>query len=86
MASLTSSTEASVSIVERSPSCGVECTPRKINGKTKYVEEKGISFEALDKEMKDFGFTVPMIGLDTHQPEELCRKLIELMRKATSKE
>jgi len=72
--------------VERSPSCGVKCTPRRIDGETKYVEEKGIFFEALDKEMKDFGFTVPMMGLDTHQPEEICHKLAELMKKAASKE
>jgi predicted secreted protein len=72
--------------VERSPSCGVKYTPRKVDGKTKYVEEKGIFFEALDKEMKNLGFKVPIIGLDMHQPEDLCRKLSELMRKAASEE
>jgi predicted secreted protein len=65
--------------VERSPSCGVECTPRKMNGKTKYVEEKGIFFEALEKEMKELDLTVPMLGLDMHQPENLCCRLTELL-------
>jgi predicted secreted protein len=71
--------------VERSPSCGVGCSPRRINGEIKHVEEKGIFFEALDKEMKDLGFALLMIGLDMHQPEDLCRRLTELLGETTSK-
>jgi predicted secreted protein len=67
--------------VERSPSCGVECTPRKMIGKTKYVEEKGIFFEALEKEMEDLDLAVPMLGLDMHQPERLCCRLTEFLGK-----
>jgi predicted secreted protein len=67
--------------VERSPSCGVECTPRKTNGKVKYVEERGIFFELLEKEMEDLNFTVPILGLNTHQPENLCCRLTELLGK-----
>ncbi|MBS7615044.1 DUF523 domain-containing protein [Candidatus Bathyarchaeota archaeon] len=66
--------------IERSPCCGVSCTPRKFDGETKYKNEKGLFFEALFEELKKLGCTIPMIGLDMHQPDDVCRKLAVLLK------
>ncbi len=67
--------------IERSPCCGVNCTPRNIGGETKYEKEKGLFLEALFEELKKFGHTIPMVGLDMHQPDDVCRKLAALLKR-----
>jgi len=66
--------------LERSPSCGIESSPRKVRGTVVYVKEKGLFFDALEKEIENLGLEVQMLGLDRHQPDELCRKLTELLK------
>jgi predicted secreted protein len=70
--------------VERSPCCGVACTPRTRNGREEYSQEKGLFFEMLSEEMRRFGLTVPMMGVDLHSPEQSCEKLNELIEKDRS--
>lgn len=67
--------------IERSPCCGVNCTPRSIDGETRYKKEKGLFLEALFEELKKLGYTIPVVGLDLHQPEDACRKLTVLLKK-----
>jgi len=64
--------------VERSPSCGVEFTPRTVNGETQYVKEKGLFTEFLEKKMKNQGLMMPFLGLDMRKPEEFPRRLADL--------
>jgi len=64
--------------VERSPSCGVKFTPRKGNGETRYVKEKGLFVEFLEEEMQNQGLKIPFLGLDMRQPEKFPRKLADL--------
>jgi predicted secreted protein len=67
--------------VERSPCCGVTCTPRNKNGREEYSREKGLFFEVLTEEMRRFSLTAPMIDVDLHNPEQSCKKLNELIEK-----
>jgi len=69
--------------VERSPSCGVNCTPRKVNGKTRYLDEKGLFIEFLDSEMEKYGLKIPLMGLDMKRPGDFCRKLTNLLNKTS---
>jgi len=66
--------------VERSPSCGIESSPRRVKGTVIYVKEKGLFFESLEKEINDLGLRIPMLEMNLHQPDELCRKLTELLK------
>ena len=65
--------------VERSPSCGVEFTPRTVNGETQYVKEKGLFIEFLKKKMRNQGLTMPFLGLDMRRPEESVKRLAHLL-------
>jgi predicted secreted protein len=85
MMSKQSSVEISAVIgVERSPCCSVTCTPRNKKGREEYSQEKGLFFEMLTEEMRHFGLTAPMIGVDLHAAEKSCKKLNELIRKDRS--
>ncbi len=67
--------------VERSPSCGVNCTPRRVSGKTRHLDEKGLFIEFLDGEMRNHDLKIPVIGLDMKRPGDFCRKLANLLNK-----
>jgi predicted secreted protein len=69
--------------VERSPTCGVKCTPRTVNGKTEYVEEKGLFIEFLEREIRNHGLEIPIIGLDMNNPRDFCRRLSDLLDKTS---
>ena len=65
--------------IERSPSCGVECVPRTVDGETRYVGEKGFFLELLERELERVEITVPFVGVDLHEPDNFCKKLDELL-------
>jgi len=69
--------------VERSPTCGVKSTPRTLNGETRFLCEKGIFLEMLEKEISKNGLKVPIIGLDMRNPKSLCRELEKLANAAS---
>jgi len=56
--------------IERSPCCGVNCTPRNIGGKTRCKEEKRLFLDALFEELKKLGYTVSVVGLDMYKPDD----------------
>jgi len=66
--------------VERSPTCGVKCTPRTVGGKAEYMEENGLFFEILEKELENLGLKIPFIEIDLHEPAEFCKRLNEILK------
>ena len=65
--------------IERSPSCGVECVPRTVDGEIRYVGEKGFFLGVLERELEKLGLSVPFVGVDLHRPDDFCKKLDELL-------
>jgi len=56
--------------IAHSPTCSVKSAPSRMGGKTGYVEEKGLFFEILEKELEDLGLTMPFIEVDPDRPED----------------
>ena len=65
--------------VKRSPSCSVECTPRRIGDSTRYLKEKGLFLEILEKELARLDLRVPFVEVDLDRPERFCQSLDELL-------
>ncbi len=65
--------------VEYSPTCGVNWTTRRIDGKSEYVNEKGLFIEALEKELEDLGLNIPFLGIDLHNPADFHEKLNRIL-------
>jgi uncharacterized protein YbbK (DUF523 family) len=66
--------------VAHSPTCGVKCTPRTVDGKVKYVEEKGLFIEILEKQMEKLGLKTTFIEFDFHKPENFSKILHSIMK------
>jgi len=66
--------------VERSPTCGVKCTPRKVDGQKTYVEEKGLFLEILDRELLNLGLKLPFVGVNFCEQDEITKVLYNLCR------
>jgi len=65
--------------VERSPTCGVKCTPIGKGSEKRYEEKEGIFIELLIKSLRKMGLKIPAIGIDLNKPEEfneIVNKLI----------
>jgi len=67
--------------VECSPTCGVKYTPRIIEDEAKYVEEKGLFLEILEKELMKLGLEIPFIGVNLHKPEEIIKRLNDFSKR-----
>ncbi|MCW4026073.1 MAG: hypothetical protein NWE76_01150 [Candidatus Bathyarchaeota archaeon] len=65
--------------VRRSPSCSVECAPRRIGDSTRYLKEKGLFLEILEKELARLDLRVPFVEVDLDRPERFCQSLDELL-------
>jgi predicted secreted protein len=65
--------------VERSPTCGVKCTPHTVDGKVEYVKEKGLFIGLLEEGLEKLGLKIPIIGIDLQKPAESYLKLNELL-------
>ncbi|MCW4020301.1 MAG: hypothetical protein NWF14_03615 [Candidatus Bathyarchaeota archaeon] len=70
--------------VERSPTCGVRCTPRTVDGEIEYVEERGLFLEMLENELSSLGLEMPVMGLDMSKPADFCRRLRGLLGGASA--
>ncbi|MEM2111007.1 MAG: hypothetical protein QXX08_03910 [Candidatus Bathyarchaeia archaeon] len=66
--------------VTHSPTCGVKCTPRMLDGKVEYIDEKGLFIEILEREMEKLGLRTAFIEFDFHTPENLCENLYKIMK------
>jgi len=64
--------------VERSPTCGVKCTPTGRGMNKRYEEKKGFFIELLAKSLRKRGLKVPIIGVDLDRPEEFSETLNKL--------
>jgi len=65
--------------VERSPTCGVKCTPIGRGSDKRYIEEKGIFIEMLSESLRKMGLEMPFIGVDLDKPEEFAEMIDELI-------
>ena len=65
--------------VERSPTCGVKCTPIGRGLDKRYVEEKGIFIELLSESLRKMGLEIPFIEVDLDRPKEFVEKIKELI-------
>jgi len=65
--------------VERSPTCGVKCTPIRKGLDKRYEEKKGIFIELLIESLGKMGLNIPTIGIDLENPEEFAEMLDELI-------
>jgi len=54
-----------------------------LNGETRFLCEKGIFLEMLEKEISKNGLKVPIIGLDMRNPKSLYRELEKLANAAS---
>ena len=66
--------------VERSPTCGVKCTPIGKGGSKRYIEEKGIFIEMLMERLEEEGLKIPVVGVDLDKPEEFIKIIDKLNR------
>ncbi len=67
--------------VKRSPTCGVNCAPRRVGERPCYAEEKGLFFEILEKKMRELGLEAPFVEIDFHEPADFCEWLDEFLCK-----
>jgi len=65
---------------EKSPTCGVGSTPQTVDGEKKYLEEKGLFLEILEKELKNLGLETPFVGVHLDKPEESRKRLHDLLK------
>jgi predicted secreted protein len=65
--------------VERSPACGVECTPVGRGEEKRYERRKGIFIDLLVKSLRDAGIEIPVIGVDLDRPGDLAATIDELI-------
>ena len=72
--------------VRRSPSCSVECTPRRMGDSTRYFKEKGLFLEILEKELARLDLRVPFVEVDLDRPESFCQSLDELLGSVEEKD
>ena len=67
--------------VEKSPTCGVGRTPRTVDGKRKYLREKGLFFEILEKELTSLGVDTPFVGVYLDRHAESRKRLHDLLQR-----
>lgn len=67
--------------IERSPACGVECTPVGRGDEKRYERRKGIFIDLLIKSLRNLGIEIPVIGVDLDRPEDLLTIIDELIRR-----
>ncbi|MCW4027099.1 MAG: hypothetical protein NWE76_06420, partial [Candidatus Bathyarchaeota archaeon] len=72
--------------VKRSPSCSVECTPRRMGDSTRYFKEKGLFLEILEKELARLDLRVPFVEVDLDRPERFCQSLDEILESVEEKD
>ena len=65
--------------VERSPTCGVKCTPVGKGSFKRYVEEEGIFIRMLNESLKKREIYVPFMGVDLDEPEKIAKKISRLL-------
>lgn len=65
--------------VERSPSCGVSSTPRKVGGMTRYFREEGVFLEILERELEKLDLRIPFLSMDLHRRDDFCKNLSQLL-------
>jgi len=65
--------------VERSPTCGVKCTPIGRGANRRYVEKRGIFIELLIKNLRKRGLEIPIVGVDLDKPEEFAEIIDRLI-------
>jgi len=65
--------------VERSPTCGVKCTPVGKEPDKRYEEKRGIFIESLIESLRKRGLEIPVIGIDLDKPRELKEKISRII-------
>ncbi len=58
--------------VERSPTCGVKCTPIGRAVDKRYEKKKGIFIDLLIESLRKMGLEIPTVGIDLDKPEEFA--------------
>ncbi|MEM3041810.1 MAG: hypothetical protein QXG97_07305, partial [Nitrososphaerota archaeon] len=66
--------------IVHSPTCGVRSAPRGIGGKAEYVEEKGLFFEILEKELRNLGLKIPFIEIDLDRPADFGKQACDFSK------